>query len=342
MSRKIALCIFEDRVSDEQAVRVAISSILARSTLGRVLAFLPNASDALRAWSMRYERVTLFNTRPTGAYGWSAKPYVLLAALAEGFDEAWWIDTDIVAVDDFVVRYSEISLETLLITEEALAADYEDHGLRARLWRFPLGRHFGFALNSGVIRAGQAHRSLLESWVALVNHPDFTAAQKLPWHECPPHMHSDQDLLTALLCSEAFKSVSVRVLTRGHDIIQYFGPTGYTTGERLLNMFGTRPAFIHSQGYKPWRPSWKLVGSRSARAFGQLMLDCSPYSREAQRYRAATELPLEWTEPVSFAGRCTRALGFGSRTLTGLPVALVADMREKVQSALNRKRGGST
>ena len=42
-------------------------------------------------------------------------------------------------------------------------------------------------------------------------------------------MVSDQDVLTALLCSQEFSHIPVEIFCRGSGIIQYFGLYGFTS-----------------------------------------------------------------------------------------------------------------
>src|SRR5262249_30592598 len=149
--------------------------------------------------------------------------------------------------------YGTLSTDALLVTEEARSAAYEDGGLRARGWGFKVTRDFRFTLNSGVLRASQSHRPLLEKWKDLLGTPEYVAAQSLDWRVCPPHLLGDQDVLTALLCGSEFGDVPVRVLRRGPDVVQYYGLACYTLRERLGNILDGGPTFIHSQGFKPWR-----------------------------------------------------------------------------------------
>src|SRR5262249_5971923 len=71
-----------------------------------------------------------------------------------------------------------------------------------------------------------------------------------------PHARG-QDALTALLASQEYANVPLKILKRGKDIIQYFGSHGYTISERLSNVVFGAPTFIHSQGPKPWIQDWQ-------------------------------------------------------------------------------------
>ena len=161
--------------------------------------------------------------------------------------------SDIIVTGDVLKALANLDPQTLVLTEEALWTPYGDpDGMRARMWGFKVGRVLPFALNTGVIRVTRQHHRLMVRWRELLESEPYRAAQGRDWHSRPLHMISDQDVLTALLASEEFANVPLRFLLRGKDIVQYFGPYGYTLRERLIHLSGRRPAFIHSQGPKPW------------------------------------------------------------------------------------------
>src|SRR5262249_26073640 len=114
---------------------------------------------------------------------------------------------------------------------------------------------FGQTLNTAVIRVTTEHYSLLQKWAELLGSEQYQRWQHVEWTETampPVHLVGDQDVLTALLASVEYSQVPVRMLNRGKAIIQYFTLKGYTTAERIRNLFTGVPAFVHSQGPKPW------------------------------------------------------------------------------------------
>ena len=125
-------------------------------------------------------------------------------------------------------------------------------------------------------------------------------------------MISDQDVLTALLASEEFAWVPLRFLLRGKDIVQYFGPYGYTLRERLIHLSGRRPAFIHSQGPKPWL--WKKGRNQAAQRaklpLRSLSRAFALYARGSKIQAARSRSPTPWMASHSLAGSTLRALGF--------------------------------
>src|SRR5262249_7797945 len=151
-----AICLAEDRIPEEAAVRVCIASIRRSNPELPIVAFLPNATPALQGWLKTQPSVELRAKLVQRAFGWNVKPHALLAALSSGFDTVWWIDSDVLVRRSLSGTYGTLSTDALLVTEEARSAAYEDGGLRARGWGFKVTRDFRFTLNSGVLRASQS------------------------------------------------------------------------------------------------------------------------------------------------------------------------------------------
>jgi hypothetical protein len=318
------ICLAEDRVSEEVAVRLCIASARRANPDWPIIAYLPNASAALQRWIGRQSQVRLRSGLLRGGYSWDVKPYALLTLLDEGFEEVWWLDSDVLVRRSLAATYSGISREKFLVTEEALSAAYDDDGRRARAWGFEPVRNFHFTLNSGVIRASACHRLLLQRWRSLLESSEYQAARVLDWRVCPAHLLGDQDVLTALLCGPEFGTVDVHVLRRGPDVVQCLGPFCYTLRERLGNVYDAGPSFVHSQGFKPWRSSQSEPQSRST--YRTLLSDTSIYLLEAQRLSGDVENELPWTKASSVLGALLRFCGLGNRILTGLPLAIAGDL----------------
>jgi hypothetical protein len=197
----------------------------------------------------------------------------------------------------------------------------------ARKWGMPVGRIFPFTLNTGVLRVSAHHADLLESWKIMLQDQCYQAAQLQSFYHRPAHMVGDQDVLTALLSCSSFSMTPVLILRRGQDILQYFGFSAYTTRERLGNLFGDRPSFIHCQGWKPWK-ALAQGSSRSGFKDGlqRLYTELSPYISSAERYRLELDEPLPWASNMSRISRFFRAIGLRNPALTGLPIAMLVDI----------------
>jgi hypothetical protein len=320
------VCLAEDRPSEEVAVRLCIASLRRSNPDTPVIAYLPNASEPLRGWVAKQTLVEIRQRVPGGGRGWNVKADALLSVLEEGvFTQVWWVDSDVIVRRPLSATYGAVPKEIFMATEEALSAAYLDGGARARAWGFTPARNFNFTLNSGVLRASMEHIGLLKRWKTLLESAQYRDAQALGWRNCPAHLLGDQDVLTALLCASEFAEIPVRVLRRGPDIIQYYGLACYTLRERLGNAFNGGPTFVHSQGFKPWRPAEPESISAVRRMYRNLLSDSSAYLIEARQLRVQIDDELLWTRARNPVGRGLQLLGCGHRVTTGLPLALVGD-----------------
>ncbi|MBV9406206.1 MAG: hypothetical protein JO211_12750 [Acidobacteriaceae bacterium] len=317
-----------------------ILSILEHCPQLKIYLIFPPADSAFTSWLTGHPQVLLRTTPLPTAYGVNVKPQAILQLLHDGHDDVLWIDSDIIVAGDVRKALANLDTRTLVLTEEALWTPYGDpDGMRARMWGFKVGRVLPFALNSGVVRATRQHERLLVRWRELLESEQYRAAQHKEWHSRPLHMVSDQDVLTALLASKEFAHVPLKFLLRGRDIVQFFGPYGYTLRERLAHLAGHRPAFIHSQGPKPWLWERRKRQRRSARQYlYDLYLELSPYTLAARKYRMALKEPTLWMSSRSLAGATLRALGFWYAPLVGLPVAAVADVVRLLKPYLPRSK----
>jgi hypothetical protein len=292
--------------------------------------FFPPAKEEFLAWIKQYEQLEL-DTKPLPtAYSHNVKPQALLRLLEEGLDEVIWIDSDIIVARDIFPLFHGLDSDVLVLTEEAMCrARYDPNGLRARLWGFEVGRMHPFVLNTGVIRATKSHRPFLNRWRELLESDQYARIQRLDWRSRPPHMLGDQDVLTALLASQEYANIPLKILARGKDIIQYFGSHGYTVSERLGNMLIGGPTFIHSQGSKPWSQNWQRRAPKSIRERWELLhLDLSPYTLAAWKYRDSLGLggDTAWMRSHTILSSFLRGLGLWYPPLVGLPFAAAADL----------------
>lgn len=333
MSSSMAICVAEDRISDEEPVRLCVASVSRANPDCPIVAFLPNASTSLQRWLARQSGVELQRKLVEGRFGWNVKPHALLSVLDRGYQCAWWVDSDVIVRHSLSARYARVDERAFIATEEALLGAHSDYGLRARGWGFVPARDFGYSLNSGVLRVSREHIALLLDWRGLLESSEYRAAQGIDWEQRPLHLAGDQDILTALLCSEKYAAVEVRILERGSDIIQYYGSGGYTLRERLGNLINGGATFVHSQGFKPWRDSEDRVSNALRRYFRQILSDTSVYLLEARRLREVTELTLPWTTARTSVGKILRLMGFGSNFLTGLPMAVLCDVSRVIRRA---------
>ncbi len=294
----------------------------------KVLLFFPVADQEFTSWLSNYPQISLRTQHLPTAYGFNVKPQAILHLLDEGHEDVLWIDSDIIVTSDLRKKFACLDKQTMVIAEEALWTPYGDpDGMRARMWGFKVGRVFPFTLNSGVIRATKSHYSLMARWRELLESERYRSAQRQDWRSRPLHMLGDQDVLTALLASEEFADVPIQILLRGKDIVQYFGPYGYTMRERLMGISGHKPTFIHAIGQKPWLRKTDRPNPQSIKNYlYDLYLDLSPYTLEARKYQKDLSEQSLWMEAHSFVGLVLRAIGFWQSPMVGLPIAAFADL----------------
>jgi hypothetical protein len=324
----LIICIAENRLSFEPSVKLLLMSLTRHSPKFSIRLFFPPAKDEFVSWVRQYEQVKLdVDPLPT-AYSHNVKPQALLHLMDEGYDDIVWIDSDIIVARDISHLFHKVDPDVLVITEEAMCrARYDPDGLRARLWGFKVGRTHPFVLNTGVIRSTKSHRALLSRWRELLESDQYAKFQRLNWRSRPPHMISDQDVLTALLASQEYANVPLKILKRGKDIIQYFGSHGYTVSERLSNVLVGAPTFIHSQGPKPWIHNWQCRTAKSVRERWEMLhLDLSPYTLAARKYRDNLGSDTSWMQSHSTFSSFLRGLGLWYPPLVGLPFAAAADL----------------
>lgn len=318
----MVICIAEDRQSEETAVKLLLLSLSQYCPDVPVNLFFPPATTRFQQWLKSLPQVKLRTEAFTGVSGWNVKPYALLLLLEEGHDDVWWIDADVIVSRDFRQTIGHLTDSTLVISEEALYGQYRDDGYRAKAWGFEVGRSLPFNLNTAVVRVTTAHLPLIHRWKELLETEPYQKAQTLPYEKKPFHLFGDQDVLTALLASQEFAAIPLKILERGTGIIQYFGPSGFTLRERLVAAIDDLPPFVHCQREKPWRksttpPSWKEMRSY----LNYIQVEVSPYCHLAAHYQNEMSEDLAWLRPRSRLSQLLRILGFGNPALTGIPIA---------------------
>lgn len=324
----MVICIAEDRIQEEVAVKLLVSSLARHCPEIPVILSYPPASAEFAHWLAKTAPACeLRTTRVSGSSGWNIKADALLDLIEEGHKTVWWLDSDVIVLRNFKERYRHVPENELIVCEEALYGAYRDDGERTRSWGFPVGRSFPYSLNTGVMRVCADHLPLLVRWKALLEAEVYRTAQKDYWYNRPIHLMGDQDVLSALLSAQEFADVPVHVLERGRDIVQYFGFSAYTTRERIGNLIHGAPTFIHCQGWKPWKclnPVPEPVNFKTR--LQNLYIELSPYSYAAQANRDSLSDCPPWLDRPSFPARLFQLLGGYHPALTGLPIAALIDL----------------
>lgn len=324
---KSTICLAEDREACEPALKLLLLSLRKHSPEITVNVFYPPAKREFVAWLQKFPQVHLQTDGLKSGYGWNVKPQAVMYLLDEGFDEVIWVDSDIIVKGDISRIFAGLNADTLAVSEHTLGAKERDdkNAFRARAWGLPVGRVLLAAISSGVLRVTRKHHHLMERWWELLKSELYQDFQKRQWRDRPFHMLGDQDVLTALLTSKEFADIPIYVLRRGKHIIQFDGVWGYTVAERIRNLVGDGPGFIHSGAGKPWSDQW--VEPPNMREYvKKLYLDVSPYTMSAIPYRYELGCSVEWMNPHFVASRILRALGMGRSELAGLPMAVILDL----------------
>jgi lipopolysaccharide biosynthesis glycosyltransferase len=343
------ICVNEDREAWEPSLRVLLTSLNLHCPGRAISLFYPAANQAFRQWVSAYPQVQLQMDRLRNGYGWNVKPQAIMQLLDAGFDEVIWIDSDVLVTRDIRPLFHALDEAVFVATEHTCSPDRYDHdgaGLRAQLWHLSVGRVLPVSLNSGVLRATRRHYTLMERWWELLQSDEYQRCQrKEEWRKRPIHMQGDQDVLTALLTSTEFAHIPLRALRRGKHIVQFDGVWGYTTVERTRNLLGDGPTFIHSMGCKPWIAPWKSERRNDLREYLKMVyLDVSPYTLFSAKFRPDLGCDTNWMCAHYKFSAILRSLAMQHPALTGLPMALFADIArliKRVYQSMFRQRFGS-
>lgn len=331
------VCVAEDRRSCEPGLRILIASLAKTNPLVGICLFVPDPRPEFVRWLATFPRVRV---NPQGGIaddwlGYNVKPAAIRAVLRQGHRDVLWIDSDVVVLRSLAPCLAGIDAETVVATEEALCVNHDDpDALRARLWGLPVGRVLPFTLNTGVLRLTAAHLPLIERWLELLASDAYRSGQARGWQERAPHLLGDQEVFTALMASAEFARLPLRPLYRGRHIIQYFGLSGYTLGERLRHLLRP-PVFVHSQGSKPWWRPRPAAGARGRLL--DLYQQLSPYTLAARRHARALD-DRSWLRPRSRLGAILALAGANRMPLVGLPIAAFADAARLARRVLPRAR----
>jgi hypothetical protein len=333
VTMKSTICLAEDREVCEPALKLLLLSLNIHCPETAINLFYPPARDGFLDWIKKFTQVRLQTDRLKNGYGWNVKPQAIIHLLDQGFDEVIWIDSDVIVNRNLSYIFGPLKSDFVAVTEDALGDDRNDHGaLRARLWGLPVGRVLPFGLNTGVLRVTRDHYDLMNRWWKLLQSNEYQDFQRREWRQRPVHMLGDQDVLTALLTSKEFSDTPLHILRRGKHILQFNGVYGYTVAERMRNLLGACPAFIHSFAGKPWSEQWRLEPSAGLGEYiKKVYLDLSPYTLTAMQFRSKLECDTEWMEPHFALSRILRAMQMGYPELVGLPIAAFMDIARIVK-----------
>jgi lipopolysaccharide biosynthesis glycosyltransferase len=330
---KSTVCIAEDREACEPCLKLLLMSLSLHCPGMPISLFYPIANEEFRRWVSAYPQVWLQADRLKIGCEWNVKPQAIMQLLDIGFDEVIWIDSDVLVTRDIRPLFHALDDAVFVATEHTLAPDrYDGTGLRAKLWQLSVGRVLPAALNSGVLRVTRRHYRLMERWWELLQFEEYQSCQQKEWRKRPIHMLGDQGVLTALLTSTEFAQIPLKTLRRGKHIVQFDGVWGYTTAERARNLLGDGPTFIHSIGGKPWVTRWESGRTNDLREYLKMVyLDVSPYTLFSVRFSQDLGCDTNWMCAHYKLSSVLRSLGMQQPALTGLPMAILADIARSIK-----------
>ena len=347
---KSTVCVAEDREAFEPCLKLLLASLNLHCPGMAINLFYPNANQAFLRWLSAYPQVQLQANRLKKGYGWNVKPEAIMQLLDTGFDEVIWIDSDVIVTRDIRPLFHALDEAVFVAAEQILAPDLEDDdgaGLRAQSWQLSVGRVLPSALNSGVLRVTRQHYPLLKRWWELLQTDEYQRWQRneKDMRKRPIHMQGDQDVLTALLTSTEFAHIPLKTLRRSKHIVQFDGVWGYTTAERVRNLLGDGPTFIHSMGCKPWVARWKSRRRNDLREYLKMVyVDVSPYTLSSAKFRPDLGGDTSWMSAHYKFSAILRSLAMHHPALTGLPMAVfldIARLAKRLYESMFRQRFGT-
>jgi hypothetical protein len=330
-SPKSVLCVSEDRYDCEPPVWLLMASIRRHYPAGCPFAirlFLPKASAELRQAlaELGIARCEIILDYASPERSWDVKPAVLQLCLEE-FDEVLWVDSDIIlhrSLDSFFPN--KLGPQVLLGTEEPAISPYHGSHFRTRQLGLKPGRELTTTLNSGMIRVTRHHLPLLAAWKLLLRSDVYTKEQKIPKMKRWVHLLSDQDLLTGILGSEEFADLSVKLLRSDLEIVQLYGPAGYTVAGRLLSRVRPAPCAIHAMAKKPWHNNASpSLFTSPGQWYAALCSELSPYTVHALTYAGPAPLAgrFAWLTRKTPLGHCLKTIMFHDPAWSGIVLAAV-------------------
>jgi hypothetical protein len=335
--KQSTICVNEDRQAWEPSLRVVLTSLRLHCPDRAISLFYPFANEGFRRWLNAYPQVQLQANGLRNGYGWNVKPQAIMQLLDAGYDEVIWIDSDMFVTRDIRPLFHGLDEAVFVATEQTCALNRSDHdgaGRRAQLWQLAVGRVLPSALNSGVLRVTRRHYPLLKRWWELLQTDEYQRWQRneKDMLKRPIHMQGDQDVLTALLTSTEFAHIPLKTLRRSKHIVQFDGVWGYTTAERLRNLLGDGPTFIHSMGCKPWVAGWKSRrGNGLTEYLKMVYVDVSPYTLSSAKFKEDLGCDTTWIGAHYRFSAILRSLAMQHPVLTGLPMAVFLDIARLVK-----------
>ncbi|CAN7486760.1 hypothetical protein [Neorhizobium sp. LjRoot104] len=340
-----AICVYEDRPYHFTGVKLSLLSLMNRFPGAVLYVGHRSLPENFRAWMADFPfiRELVFDGNEIG--GFDVKPAALLRLLDLGHSEVFWFDSDILWMGAGTAGLDNLPRDILVATEETYWAQQQGSTKRTLHWGMKPGRALTATVNTGILRVTEDHRQLLEAWAELLHHPSYRQAQAKQAAERPMHMLGDQEVFTALLGSERFAGIPLKLLRRGLDIAQCFGPAGWTPFERLQCLLRGHPHFIHAMGVKPWTrvkakyTFWSALRERNLRAYyDAVSMELSPYRVAAKKYSSQLREDISWLQPQTLPA-CISVFVFRDHFLAqGMPLAMFDSLTRRLRRWLGIAR----
>lgn len=340
-----AICVYEDRPHNFTGVKLTLLSLMNRFPGAVLYVAHRSMPESFRAWMADFPfiRELVFDVDEIG--GFDVKPAALLRLLDLGHSEVFWFDSDIIWIGAGTAGLDNLPRDVFVATEETYWSQQQGSLKRTLYWGMKPGRALTATVNTGILRATEDHRQLLEAWTELLHHPRYRHAQAKRAAERPIHMLGDQEVLTALLGAERFAGIPLRLLRRGLDIAQCFGPAGWTPFERLQCLSRGHPHFIHAMGVKPWtqmktgRRFWSALRQRDLRAYyDAVSIELSPYRVAAEKYSEQLHEDISWLQPQTLPARISVFLFRNHFLAQGMPLAVFDSLTRRLRRWLGIAR----
>lgn len=315
----------EDRAGAEPGIRLAIASLNQHCPNVSVMVFRPNPSESFCRWLEKYPQVRLSADPLPNAWDWNCKPQALLRVLDSGYEEAFWLDSDMLVARSPLPVLQVMNPLTVGIAEEIATAPSFPSDVKTRGWDLPVGNVFREHFSSALVRVTGCHRPLLNRWMELLSDPRYTGCQPDNNNLKPPHLDTDQELLTALLGASEFSHLGVYLFRNGEGLVHGGGALAHSLSARFRGLRRLKPYFYHAPGSKPWvtlPPKAGHVGRFWV--LRRLLQEVSPYVAEAKRYEREIDVPCPWMHWRTPVGTILNLLSLGHPSLRGLPVTMVA------------------
>lgn len=341
------ICVHEDRIEHIAGLKLTLLSILRYRPDLSVFVSFPNSPPSLHSWLEALPNTKLIDDPALKGLGWNVKPTLLLYCLSKGYSDVVWIDADIIINRDFKPFFSCLDEKTMVVAQEYYWGPKQEKNQRALTWDLKPGISLPANVNSGVIRVTSCHKVLLENWQSLLNHPAYKLAQTKPTNDRPLAMIGDQEVLNALLSSDKFSHISLKMLKRGVEIAQCFKMAGYTPSERIKSLFVAPPYFIHAMGNKPWRREkspkvlWQKetqFSQKAERYFNYIHQELTPYTAIARQYKNLLGEDTDWLNTKSIPAKLLTTLFFNHSILQEFPLSIIESVSRRIYRFLGKDK----